>query len=305
MTKRKWGESFLKSGLPLEHLTLVTLKTLNFNCRPGIEYKRANESGEMVWFEIDMDAEYWGRINKDTFLRFLVECKYHDESRFWFFLPCEAHRWQFNERVYNCAPLQTLSKPKSSGALELAPLSYKGIVVSQDGTKQENAVKKAVEQLARGFVPWSLSMMFEYSLDIAKRNTPVCNALVPMIVTNADIYRLKPEVTDLRLIRKATTPEDVGDLLPWTWCYHDPCREAQAENRHTIENHISTYKELFARFPKARIRLKLWDTRPNWFLVVNVDNLSKTVETICKHFSSMKTCTSRTALSKQRKVRPI
>ena len=38
MSKSKWGESFLKSGLPLEHLTQVTLQTLGWDCRAHIEY---------------------------------------------------------------------------------------------------------------------------------------------------------------------------------------------------------------------------------------------------------------------------
>jgi hypothetical protein len=42
MSKRKWGESFLKSGLPLEHLTHVTFHGLNWNSYPRPEYSRPN-----------------------------------------------------------------------------------------------------------------------------------------------------------------------------------------------------------------------------------------------------------------------
>ncbi len=200
MAKRKWGESFLKSGLPLEHLTLVTLRAEGFLCSTNIEYERKKESGENAWFELDLEAAS-GYRNKDTSLSFLVECKYHDENRFWFFLPHERDRWGFDDRVFNCAPLQTLTSPLSRGAFKLSPLSCRGIVVSNDGKKQDNAVHTAVQQLANGFVPLTLWGMFHYTLDLPKHAFPYSMAMVPMIVTNANIFRLRPDVSNLDVIK--------------------------------------------------------------------------------------------------------
>jgi len=218
MSGRKWGESFLKSGLPLEHVTLVTLRSEGFLCYPNVEYARQEENSKKgSWFEIDMEAT-WCHKNKDTRLSLLVECKYHDQSRFWFFLPCERERWYFNDRVFNFGPLQTLTRPLSQSALSLAPLSCRGMVISRAGTKQDNAVHAAVQQLVNGFVPLTLSKMFRFFLVPSKPSSPpCCTSLVPMIVTNAQIYRLRPNLTDLSMIRDASSPADVGDLLPWTW----------------------------------------------------------------------------------------
>lgn len=99
MSKKKWGESFLKSGLPLEHLTIVTFRSLDWNCRPRVEYTRENRNGEKTWFEIDLEASSY-ETNKDTSLSFLVECKYHDLNRFWFFLPHDSERWAFNRKSH-------------------------------------------------------------------------------------------------------------------------------------------------------------------------------------------------------------
>jgi hypothetical protein len=85
MSGQKWGESFLKSGLPLEHLTLLALKSIGWTCELHSEYLRANREGQLKWFEHDVIA-----YSPDGDLELLVECKYHDESRFWFFLPCET-----------------------------------------------------------------------------------------------------------------------------------------------------------------------------------------------------------------------
>ena len=98
MARKKWGESFLKSGFPLEHVTLVTFRSSGFDCYPNVEFSRQNERGQEAWFELDLCA-ISHRNNKDTDLSFLVECKYHDLSRFWFFLTGEL--WGFNPESWS------------------------------------------------------------------------------------------------------------------------------------------------------------------------------------------------------------
>ena len=72
MSKGKWGESFLKSGLPLEHLTLVTFKSLGWHCRTHIEYSRLNREKEEAWFEFDLEAS-GPNGNNNTHLSFLAD----------------------------------------------------------------------------------------------------------------------------------------------------------------------------------------------------------------------------------------
>lgn len=302
MSRHTWGESFLKSGLPLEHVTLIALRSEGFLCYPNVEYSRQEESKEQTWFEIDMEAT-WHYTNKDTSLSLLVECKYHDQSRFWFFLPCERRRWHFNDRVFNFGPLQTQTHPLSETALNLAPLSCRGIVISRAGTKQENAVHTAVQQLANGFVPLTLSKMFRFRLHSKPGRAPGCTSLVPMIVTNAQIYRLRPALTNLSEIRDASSPADVGDLLPWTWCYFDPSRDLVSRNQKAIGQYREQYKRLFTRFKVVRDRLGLWATRPNWIAVVNIHHLREAVTAIGSHFLSLKTCKAATALRSTRGIR--
>lgn len=165
MATKKWGESFLKSGLPLEHLTRVTFRGLRWDRRPAFEYTRTNRQKEDAWFEVDLFASS-PFANKDTELAALVECKYHDLSRSWFFLPhANTGRWEFDDRVLNCGPYQTLKRSRDNTLLKLAPLSDSGIVVSADGSKQENAVYTAIEQVVNAFVPCCLDHMFTYNID--------------------------------------------------------------------------------------------------------------------------------------------
>jgi hypothetical protein len=129
MVAGKWGESFLKSGLPLEHLTHVTFRDLNWHCTPQVEVRRPNRDGVDSWFEIDLVAE--APITRgETSLALLTECKYHDESRHWFFLPhLSDGRWRFDDRVLNVGPFPALKDPHGSTLLDHAPLSSGGLVV--------------------------------------------------------------------------------------------------------------------------------------------------------------------------------
>lgn len=286
MTNQKWGESFLKSGLPLEHLTVMTFESMGWFCSLHYEYLRQNREGESNWFELDIEA--FSPDNDSGDLRFLIECKYNDLSKYWFFLPCEtvSHTSQYdalsagavvesNQRTLNFAPYEALAEPLSPSILSLAPKSVWGVVVSQDGTKQENTVYTAINQLAYGFVPYSLDSF--YSLT---RNYPT--ALIPMIITNAKIFRLKPNVVDLDIVREASSPIDIADELDWTWCYHAPPRELLGYNMDLIDNHNKEYGlEKYSTLNEKL--LELWQS-PTWIAVVNINSLTNTAQSIYKHF---------------------
>jgi hypothetical protein len=286
MTNQKWGESFLKSGLPLEHLTLMTFESLGWLCSLHYEYLRENREGETNWFELDIQA--YSPKNDNGFLRFLVECKYNDLSKHWFFMPCEttSHTAQYeavsagqvvesNQRVLNFAPYEALSNPLSPSMLSLAPKSVWGVVVSQDGTKQENTIYTAINQLAYGFVPYSLDNFYRLTM-----NYPT--ALIPIIVTNAKIFRLKPSIADLDIVREASSPTDIADELDWTWCYHACPNELLGYNSDLIDRHDEEYE--IKKYPVLNDRLlDLWQS-PTWIAVVNINSLENFVQAIYKHF---------------------
>jgi hypothetical protein len=286
MSKRKWGESFLKSGLPLEHLTLMTFEQQGWQCSLHLEYMRRNREGIAAWFELDMVA-YSPMDEKDD-LCFLVECKYHDTSKFWFFLPCTtvSHMAQYgamsaganletDQYVFNYAPYQALADPSRISTLNLAPRSVWGVAVSEDGVKQENSIHRALQQLAYGYVPYCLDNF--YSLT---RNWPV--SLVPMIVTNAKIYRLKPEILDLEKVRQATQPDEIADEIDWTWCYFAPQNDLLDYNLSLINAHNEEY--MLEQYPEINEQiLRLW-TSPNWVTVVNIDSLPRAITSIHQHF---------------------
>lgn len=289
MAKNHWGQSFLKSGLPLEHLTLVTLNSIDWSCAPHQEYQRVNRDGELTWFETDLIAF---RSEGDTEVDLLVECKYHDQDRFWFFLPwtssdfmSEYHATEAGEnhetngRVFNYAPFEPLRAPKSDSSLHLAPKSLWGVVVNRNGQKEENTIYNALMQLAWAFVPYATDRY--YSLH---RIMPT--AILPVLVTNAEIYRLRADVTQLSAIADADSPAEIADNLGWTWCYFSPRNDLLTNNLTLIDE--VTEREGLSRLGKVSSQLlELW-TAPSWFIVVNINSLAEAVSSIFAHLSALK-----------------
>ncbi len=289
MAASKWGESFLKSGLPLEHLAISTFTQMAWRCEPSTEYQRPNRDGKVEWFEIDFEAESPGASGHEIDLRFIVECKYHDPSRFWMLLPYTPIRWHFEDRLLNFAPLGVLRNRRDSTLLRIAPASTRGVVVSQDGQRQDDALYTAIQQVVHAFVPLVLQHGFAYNLDVKRGYPPIVTAYTPMIVTNAALFRLRPSVSDLAVIRSAKSPGDVADEVSWTWCYFDPPRALWEEQWVLVDQHRESESALLRRHPAAEERLRLLAGRPNWIAVVNIEHLASSVKAIYAQFRQVKT----------------
>lgn len=289
MSIRKWGASFLKTGLPLEHITLMKFNSINWQCAPHWEYERENNDEQSKWFELDMLA--YSPIDKSQHMIFLVECKYHDSSRFWFFLPCTTidHTNQYgaleatdnleiNKRVFNSHPYEMLKEPESNSIFSLSKKSIWGVVASEDGLKQDNSIFTGLNQLAYGYVPFVLDRQYRLTT-----NWPC--SVIPLLVTNAYLYRLRPEITDIKIIENASKPEDIADILDWTFCYYAPNKELLYRNLDLIDEFEKKYG--LKKYKKIQNQLlELW-TSPSWMIIANIDSLTQSVKHIYKHFCSL------------------
>ncbi len=289
MAIQKWGESFLKSGLPLEHLTLLALKSISWECELHYEYFRLNREKQQRRFEHDVIAYSPNLENND--LRLLIECKYHDESRFWVFLPCdtEDHLAQYgalsagenlnvNSAVIHSAPYECLSNPESESLLSLAPKCVWGVTVSMDGTRQPNAVEEATKQLGFGFVPYCLERYYGF------HNSSAISTL-PVIVTSARLFRLKPTINSFEAVRHASSPNEIADELPWLWYYHAPNGDLLDHNMDEIDAYKKQSKYA-GKKPVAEQLLSLW-TFPHWIAVLNIDAVASAVTQLYDDFISL------------------
>lgn len=286
----KWGESFLKSGLPLEHLTLMIFNSFGWDCEPKYEYRRLNREGDSSWFELDLIA-YSPYSKKNGNLEFLVECKYHDEQRFWIFHPCTTldHQAQYgalsagedieaDSYVAHYAPYSPLKMPNSRELIKLAPKSTWGSTISKSGQKEQNSVQAALDQISYGFVHFCLDRLYDFCSFEPK-------AVIPMIVTTAKLFRLYPNIKDITSIRNAKSPTDVSDELSWTWYNYAPRGRLLDHNTEEIEkwkeNHFNIkFLPLKSQFPI------LWSS-PHWIMIVNIDCLCTAIESVYKTFSKL------------------
>lgn len=156
MTTRKWGESFLKSGLPLEHFALMSLTSIGWTCEPHWEYRRINREGTKATFEIDLIAYSPGEGPE---LMLLAERKCHDEARFWFFLPCETEdhlaqrealsagsNLKADSKLLHSAPYEMVADSDSEQLIGLAPLGVWGVTVSRNGSRKRPGGSRAAGQ---------------------------------------------------------------------------------------------------------------------------------------------------------------
>lgn len=286
MSAKKWGETFLKTGLPLEHLALTTLTGMGWGCEPKFEYQRSNLEGDLKWFELDLIA--YAPSDRRGELCVLIECKYHDEQRFWFFLPCTTadHQAQCealsagsdleaDDEVLHYAPYVPLRNRKRRVLISLAPRSVWGTNLSRSGAREENSIREALEQVGHAFVPFCLDRLYSF-----------CNygpiAVVPAIVTTAKLFRLKPEVQDVNTIRAAKGPEQIAEELPWTWCYYAPHSELLNYNLERIERWRDQHPGL--RFAGMDDQLaRLW-SGPHWVMVIGIDALASAARALHSKF---------------------
>src|SRR5512140_3261062 len=101
MSMQKWGERFLESGVPLEHLTLTTLTALGWSCEPAWEYRGLNRGFEPSRFEVGPIAH--SPESTRGALKLLTRCTYDDEQRFWLFFPCPTVDQQARSDAFSAA----------------------------------------------------------------------------------------------------------------------------------------------------------------------------------------------------------
>ncbi|HEV2501308.1 MAG TPA: hypothetical protein VGY31_17180 [Terriglobia bacterium] len=289
MTTRKWGEAFLKTGLPLEHITITILIALGWQCEPRYEYSRINQKGEPTYFEIDLIG-YAPRDSEGEF-NLLIECKYHDEQRFWFFLPCttEDHLGQYgalsaggdletDENVLHYGPYDPLLEKNRKSLISLAPKSLWGANISRHGAREANSVKDATDQLGFGFVPFCLDRLYSFC-----KYTP--EAVVPAIITTARLFRLRPDIRGIEALRQATGPEYIADELPWLWCYYAPRSELLDYNNSEIERWREQHRKVRFRGLDDQLA-SLW-SGPHWIMVVNAGSLAEAATAVHMAFIAL------------------
>jgi hypothetical protein len=289
MSTKKWGETFLKTGLPLEHLALTTLMGAGWQCEPKWEYQRENRDGKSAWFEVDLVAN--APPSEAGSITILTECKYHDEQRFWVFLPCSgsalAQRGalsaggdpESDSEVVHHGPYEPLTSPGEHTMIGLAPQSMWGVTVSRAGVREENSVQHALEQLSHAYAPFCL----ERAYDFCHREP---EAILPAVVTSAKLFRLKAQAHAIDAIRRAGSAHDIADEVSWLWCYHPPSGALLDYNAERIESWRARPRYV-ERFAGLDDRLAALWSGPRWFIIVNAEHLAAVYSRVQSTYASL------------------
>ena len=209
MQNNKWKEYILKSGLPLEFEVRKTLDKLGFWSKNEFAYVRENEHNILTEFSYDIDSEI---VINDHCFELLVECKYRDESTSWLFLPEEYNHStrgigttdfrNTNDFFYSTKYTELF---KMVNIAKISPLCSKGIEINSTG-QNPKTIDQAISQVSYAIVDKVISAMEK---QIQERETLFVYHHVPIIVTTANLFRMKQNVT-IESIKAADKIEEIA-----------------------------------------------------------------------------------------------
>ena len=199
MTKNdnKWKDFLLKSGVPLEFEIKKILKDLGFDSYSEHSYLRKDENNIVNEFSYDINSTL--KIDNQLF-ELMVECKYRDESTNWIFIPEE-----YNESDRGAGTMSFLNTNDFFYKKEfpdfyklinfdiLAPLCSKGIEINSSG-QNPKTITQALHQLCYGIID-KVTEGMKQQLDENEDTEHLIFHHIPIIITTANLYRLKNSVT--------------------------------------------------------------------------------------------------------------
>lgn len=289
--KRTWKEALLQSGLPLEHSVQRALRDFNFWLPYEFKYWRLDEGGVNKQFSIDVAAETLD--HSQATLHFLFECKYRHDSVQWFFCPDEMEQGYLLHRdVLPIVRDWATDSPESTkrvlaGLLGLYPLCGKGMEVCGKESNPKG-VSQALQQLRFAVAPKVFECLCRRYAAGLQRSFGMPDIVVPMIVTTASIWRLRPSIS-IEDIRKAERIEDVAEPLGSLWLHEEPDNQLTEHNLRVLTDTLSPIKGTDstsqAEWSKAINNFSL--NYPWLILVVHFKQLHYVIDALLKAFASI------------------
>ncbi len=194
---KKWKNFLLKSGIPLEFEIKKILNKFGFDSISEYSYLRPDENSILNEFSFDIDSSL--KIDNHLF-ELMVECKYRDESTNWMFIPEE-----YNESDRGSGTTSFLNTNdffykndfpdfyKFINFEIVAPLCSKGIELCSTG-QNPKSITQAISQLCFGMIDKVIEGM-KKQLDESEDVEHLVFHHIPIIVTTANLYRLRKDIT--------------------------------------------------------------------------------------------------------------
>lgn len=194
--KTSYKKALLKSGLPFEYEVCKYLRKNGFIVDFEYPYIKDDENGTQKEFSYDLAASY---STIGHYLDFQIECKYKMEpDTIWCFLPNETAYMQDINSTSFIHEVDAFSDKRdllhhTSDFPSLAPICTKGVEIYSKDQANEKTIVQAAYQLSDSFTEKIIDDFYhEINLLLG---TDTIFYQIPVIVTNANLYLLKTDIT--------------------------------------------------------------------------------------------------------------
>lgn len=218
MSKKVWKDHLLSSGVPLEYSVARVFERLG-SWQPGeFRYERADADGIPRVFSVDVHSSHID-TNTNFWLETLVECKYRHDGTNWVFTPHEYRSFfgpDFDDifvTLDQCCEDRQLNRRTLADFRTHYPLCGKGIEILPSDSNPKT-IEQAVQQLRFAVVAKAIDAIIHQVDGLLGSPTPLF-VIVPMVVTTAELWRLKSGITveDVRAADEIAAVADPHDLL--------------------------------------------------------------------------------------------
>lgn len=225
-TSKKWKSRFLSSSVPLEFETARVLTNLNISVSHDYSFSR-RESLDYKEFSCDLKGlGYFPLGNNDQVdatIELLVECKYRDEGKGWIFLP-ELDLPEFSNQTLGYAIRNITSFSRTTikyGPIydleEIFSFSPKGVEINfNNGEVFDKDIRHGILQLKYA-LPYLIQDAILGNI-YGHINDAKPRFIVPILVTNADLYLLNKEFS-IESLKKCNAIEEIASKVPYLLFY--------------------------------------------------------------------------------------
>lgn len=204
----KWKDYLLKSGIPLEYEVMQYLQQKGCVGNYEHTYMRNDENGIPNEFSFDITSSF---IKGRNFFDLMIECKYRDPSTNWIFVPEDGYGGLNDIPSHGFInPNDHFNKKNKFSPFDFEPLAKlcgKGIEITSNGPNPKT-INQAIKQLSYAMADKVISGM-EHQIDGLMGNSEFIFYDIPIIVTTANLYRLKENIT-IEELKKSKKIEEVG-----------------------------------------------------------------------------------------------
>lgn len=293
MSPKSWKDHLLSSGLPLEQSVIQTLRELGIRWPREYKYERLNENGIPTVFSVDIHAQ----VMEATWLEFFIECKYRHDGTRWVFIPAEYESLLdegFHETFIILDQLDEDTyfdswciHKKCSGQYDLCA---KGVeLLSNDANPK--SIEQSIQQLRYALVEESVTCLRSQIVEWGVP-TPIF-VLIPIVVTTAELWRIRPEIT-IEAIRQAEELIEIAERRDAIVVKQPPDNQLTRHTKTSFEEHMSAEERAllddalkkrgssggYSYFVSA-----FSNNRPSLFLVINYLHFANKMRDLLSLFS--------------------